>query len=290
MKIDAHQHFWSYNTTDYGWMTADQSSLRRDFLPRDFEPVLRHSGFEGSIAVEARQLLAETEWLLDLADRHEFIKGVVGSVDLRSDRVEEQLAKYATHSKLRGVRHVVHDEPDDDFILGADFQRGIARLAQFDLRYDLLVFPRHLANTIKLVGRFPDQPFVVDHLAKPNIRHGALSPWRELMRQLADFPNVSCKLSGLVTEADWSRWRPADLIPYLNVAFEAFGAERLMIGSDWPVCTLAGSYQTVMSVVLDYAAALDERARRGVLGENCARVYSIVEPEVKRTSMPPRAG
>lgn len=277
MKIDAHQHFWQYNATDYTWMSPEQDALRRDFLPPDLAPLLSETGFEGSVVIQARQLFAETEWLLDLADRYDLIKAVVGWVDLCSDRVEEQLRACSTRAKLKGMRHVVQDEPDDEFILRPDFQRGIARLAQFGLRYDLLILPRHLANAIALVERFPDQPFVIDHLAKPDIKSGAIEPWATLMRRIAEHPNVSCKLSGLVSVADWKGWKPEDFVPYLDVALEAFEPERLMIASDWPVCTLSGSYHEVMGAVTGYLERLDEGALRAICGESCARFYGIEE-------------
>ena len=250
-------------------------ALRRDHLPGELEQLLRTSGFDGTIAVQASQVIEETEWLLKLADEHAFIKGVVGWVDLRSSRVDAQLARYARHPKLAGVRHVVHDEPDDHFMLRPDFRAGIARLREYGLTYDLLLFPKHLSPAMRLVEEFPDQPFVVDHIAKPFIRDGLLSPWRDDLATLAAFPNVTCKLSGLVTEADWQRWCADDIRPYLDVAFECFGPDRLMIGSDWPVCTLAGDYASTMAVVVDYVQQLPAEVREGILGNNAARFYGL---------------
>lgn len=277
MRIDAHQHFWKYNSRDYGWMSEEQAALRRDYLPPDLLPLLRESGFDGSVVVQARQLFEETEWLVDLAERHDFIKAVVGWVDLCSDEVDGQLAACARHEKVRGVRHVLQDEPDDEFMLRPDFQRGVSRLAQYGLRYDLLILPRHLANAIELVSRFPEQPFVIDHIAKPDIKGGILVPWRELMLRIGEFPNVTCKLSSLVSVADWNRWKPADFVPYLDTVVEAFGPERLMIGSDWPVCTSAGSYGEVMAALAGYVAQFDEESQRGIYGANCARFYGIAD-------------
>jgi len=247
--------------------------IRRDFLPADLAPLLAAAGLDGSIAVQARQNLDENRFLLDLADRHPLVKGVVGWVDLRSDRVEEQLAEFAKHPRFVGVRHVVQDEPDDNFMLRPDFLRGIGKLRQFNLTYDILIFRKQLPAAIEFVEKIPDQPFVLDHIAKPFIRDGTLSPWREQMRELAKFPNLLCKVSGMVTEAKWERWKQEDFRPYLDVVFEAFGIERLMYGSDWPVCLLAGTYEQVFALARDYVAALPVAAREGFLGGNAERFY-----------------
>lgn len=256
-------------------MGPGMERLRRDHLPPDLEPLLAASGFDGCIAVQARQSLTETEWLLGLAGQFSFIRGVVGWVDLRSPAVDGQLRRFAADPKLVGVRHVVQDEPDDAFVLGADFQRGIARLRDFDLAYDLLIYPRQLPAAIRLVESFPDQRFVLDHLAKPLVKEGRISPWREDFRRLARYPNVYCKVSGLVTEAAWNQWKSADFTPYLEVAFEAFGPDRLMIGSDWPVCTVSAEYGAAMRLVTDYLKPLPVEAREKVLGANAARFYGI---------------
>ena len=273
MRIDAHQHFWHYDPTHHVWMTEAMAALRRDYLPDELAPLLRAAGFDGTIAVQARQLLQETEWLLALAERHPWVQGVVGWVDLCSAELPAQLERLAPHPKLVGVRHVVHDEPDDRFMLRPDFRRGIGRLREFGLTYDLLLFPRHLEVAVTLVDEFPGQPFVLDHLAKPAIRDGLLSPWKQDLERLAERPNVFCKLSGMVTEARWNEWKPGDFRPYLDVVVEEFGPERLMIGSDWPVCTLAADYRSAMGLVLEYVAALSADARAGILGGNCARFY-----------------
>jgi L-fuconolactonase len=275
VRIDAHQHFWHYDPDQHAWMSGAMGALRRDYLPGDLEPHLRSAGFDRTIAVQARQVVDETEWLLQLADEHPFIAGVVGWVDLCSPRVGEQLARYARHPKLVGVRHVVHDEPDDSFLLRGDFRAGIGRLREFDLAYDLLLFPKHLPRAVQLVEEFPNQPFVLDHIAKPLIRDGVISPWADDLRRLAACPNVSCKLSGLVTEAHWDRWRREDLHPYLDVVVEAFGASRLMIGSDWPVCTLAAGYAQAMEVVVDYVQRFPPEVREAVLGGTASRVYGL---------------
>jgi len=272
MRLDSHQHFWRYSADQYPWIQADWP-IGRDFLPNDLAPLLTAGRLDGTIAVQARQNLDENHSLLELADRHAEIRGVVGWVDLRSERLDEQLAEFARREKFVGVRHVVQDEPDDEFVLGDAFVRGISRLKAYSLTYDLLIFPRQLLASIQLVERFPDQPFVLDHLAKPLIRQGELSPWREQIQQLAKRPNVMCKVSGMVTEARWDNWQPADFRPYLDVVAEAFGAERLMYGSDWPVCTLAGSYAQVLQLAEDYFAPWSEPERTAIFGGNAARFY-----------------
>src|SRR6266446_5053686 len=235
MHIDAHQHFWMYDRREYRWIDDSMAALRRDFLPADLKPELQRSGFQGCVAVQARQTLDETPWLLELAERAPFILGVVGWVDLRSPRLRFELKSFAGNSKLVGVRHVVQSEPDERFLLQPDFLRGIATLEEFDLAYDILIYPRHLPAAAEFVARFPRQRFVLDHLAKPPIKSRAVDSWALGIRELASFPNLFCKVSGLVTEADWQAWKPEDLRPCLDVAFECFGPSRLVIGSDWPV-------------------------------------------------------
>lgn len=275
MRIDSHQHFWHYHPEQHVWMTDAMAALRRDYLPDDLAPLLDELDFDGSIAVQARQMIEETAWLLQLAEDQPRILGVVGWFDLCSPTLPRQLERYGTHPKLVGARHVVHDEPDDRFMLRPEFRRGIAMLADHELTYDLLLRPHHLPVALELVDEFEDQLFVLDHIAKPPIRDHALSNWREDVTRLAERPHVFCKLSGLVTEADWSAWRPSDFRPYLDVVLEAFGAGRLMIGSDWPVCTLAAGYGTTMRLVIDYVSALSADEQAGILGDNCARFYGV---------------
>ncbi|MEI9898483.1 MAG: amidohydrolase family protein [Chthoniobacter sp.] len=274
MKLDSHQHFWSYDAAQYPWI-APGSPLQRDWLPPDLAPLLAAAGLDGSIAVQARQTIEESHWLLELAEHHSIVKGVVGWVDLRSPEVERDLAALAPHPKFCGVRHVVQDEPDVNFMLGADFQRGIGQLHAFQLTYDILIFPRQLPAAIELVRRFPAQPFVLDHIAKPLIMDGTLSPWREQMRELAKASNVLCKVSGMVTEADLTAWKPADFRPYLDVVFEAFGEDRLMYGSDWPVCQRAASYAQTFALVDEYTRGLSATAREKFFGGNAARFYKV---------------
>lgn len=276
MKIDSHQHYWHFNTADYGWMGENMSVIKRDFLPTDLLPELKSIDFDGSVAVQARQSLEETNWLLQLADEHPHIKGVVGWLDLQSEHAEAQIAAFAKHPKAVGVRHVIHDEEDIDFMLRPAFIRGVQLLEKYDLAYDILIFPTHLANTIQFVKQFSDkQTFVIDHIAKPLIKDGIVSPWKEDIAALAKFPNVYCKLSGMVTEADWNTWKPENIRPYLDVIMEAFGPERILIGSDWPVCLVAGKYSEVMQVVIDYISTFTEKEQALMLGENAAKAYRI---------------
>ena len=275
MRIDAHQHFWHYREREFPWIGPGMDALRKDYLPAQLERLMRSAGFEGSIAVQARQMPEETTWLLELADTHPFIKGVVGWVDLRCADLQRQLERYAGKRALRGVRHVIHDEPDDCFMLREDFLNGISQLAAFGLLYELLLFARHLPVACRLVERFPGQQFVLDHIGKPPIKKGLLEPWATDIRKLAALPNVSCKISGMVTEADWSAWRQTDLTPYLDVVFEAFGVRRLMVGSDWPVCTVAAPYDRVMKVVTDFPGRFSQEDREMILGGNAHRIYGL---------------
>jgi L-fuconolactonase len=275
MKIDSHQHFWNYNTSEYGWISNDMGILQKDYLPEHLKSELSSMGFNGSIAVQARQSLEETQWLLNLAEQNNIIKGVVAWVDLCSPKIEVQLKQFSKHPKLVGVRHVIHDEENIDFILRQDFLTGISLLKKFDLTYDILIFPKHLTNTIQFVSQFPEQVFVIDHIAKPFIKDKKVSPWKEDIEKLAEFKNVYCKLSGMVTEANIQNWKPEDLLPYLDVVFEAFGSDRLMIGSDWPVCKLAGSYSEVMNVVVTYIEKYSEKDKNNILGGNAIKAYRL---------------
>jgi len=279
MHIDAHQHFWRYDRREYGWIDDSMAVLRRDFLPADLKPELDRSGFQGCIAVQARQTLEETRWLLELAERAPFIFGVVGWVDLRSPRLPFELKSFAGKSKLVGVRHIVQSEPDERFLLQPDFLCGMAMLEEFDLAYDILIYPRHLPVAAEFVARFPRQRFVLDHLAKPPIKSGAVDVWARGIRELASFPNLFCKVSGLVTEADWQSWTPEDMRPYLDVAFGCFGPSRLMIGSDWPVCSAAAPYSRVMDVVTNYLSKYAAKERDAVLGENAATFWRLKRPQ-----------
>ncbi len=278
MRIDAHQHFWRYAPAEQAWITEELGALRRDFLPGDLIPLLERHAFEGCVAVQARASLDETRWLLELADEHPWITGVVGWVDLSSEQAQAQIESVEDHPRLVGLRHGVQDETDDAFLLREDFGRGLALLERFDLAYDLLIHPRHLPAAIEVAARLPEQQFVLDHLAKPPIRRGGLEPWLGELRALAACENVACKLSGLVTEADWQGWTLDALAPFLDAALEAFGPERLMFGSDWPVCLLASSYERWYETVATWAADLTAGERDALIGGNASRVYRLATP------------
>ncbi len=278
MHIDSHQHFWRYNPQRDGWITDDMAVLKRDFLPQDLIPELRGNQMQGCIAVQADQTEQETMFLLDLASRVPEIMGVVGWVDLRSQDLPKRLEYFSQFEKLRGFRHIVQAERDDRYMLQADFVAGLACLHRFTFTYDILIYPKQLSAAIELVAKLPEQRFVIDHLAKPFIRSRTVSPWEQQMREIATNPHVYCKVSGLVTEADWRCWSEADIRPYLDVVFEAFGPERLMFGSDWPVCLLAGSYKSVKAVVIDYIQDLPTEQQEKVLGLNAVGFYGLKAP------------
>jgi L-fuconolactonase len=274
-RIDAHQHFWGYDPVQYDWIDEPMSALRRDFLPGDLAPELRAAGFDACIAVQARQTTEETRFLLDLAERHEWIAGVVGWIDLRAPDVRAELAPFAGRRRLVGLRHVVQAEPDDRFLLRPDFLRGVATLRDLGLAYDILIYPRQLPAAVEFAQRLEGQPLVLDHLGKPDIRGGEIVDWHRHLRALAGCGNVMAKLSGLVTEADWHNWTPEGMRPYLDVAFECFGYERLMIGSDWPVCTVAADYGRTLRLVTDYMRDRPTHERDAVLGGNAARLWRL---------------
>jgi L-fuconolactonase len=275
MKIDAHQHFWIYNQKDFGWIDESMAAIRRNFLPEDLQPELKANAFDGSVVVQTCQTLEETRWLLELAEHNPSILGVVGWADLRSPDIQSQLATLTRNPKLVGLRHIVQSEPDDRFLLQPDFLRGISALEEFGLAYDILIYPKHLPVATECVQRFLRQRFILDHLAKPPIKNGEISSWAKGIRALAASPNVFCKLSGLVTEADWQHWTPEHITPYLDVAFESFGAERLMIGSDWPVCLVAATYTRAVKIVTDYVSRLSPESQAAVLGGNAARFWRL---------------
>jgi L-fuconolactonase len=274
-RIDAHHHLWRYNDRDYVWMSTEMDVLRRDFLVPDLERVLASSGIGGAVTVQARQTVEETRWLLDLARTAGIIRGVVGWVPLTQPDVRESIEEFAGHPKLKGVRHVVHDEPDDDYLLRDDFNRGIGLLKDYGLVYDILIFERHLPQTLAFVDWHPNQIFIVDHIAKPRIRDRVLLPWCELLGELARRENVYCKVSGMVTEAAWRSWTPADLTPYFEVVLSAFGPKRLMFGSDWPVLNLAANYARWVEVVDHSLAALSEQERSRLWGGTAVEAYRL---------------
>jgi L-fuconolactonase len=275
MIIDAHHHLWRFNTADYGWMDDSMKVLQRDYLPSDLEAEIGKAEVSGTIVVQARQIPEETRWLLDLADENPFMKGVVGWVDLRSPDLEKQLMTFSGHPKLVGVRHVIHDEADDDFMLRPAFVKGIEMLKEFNLTYDLLLFPKHLERSIELVSMFPDQRFVLDHISKPFIKSGIVQPWKDDIEALAAQPNVWCKISGMVTEADLAGWNYKDFVPYMKVVCDAFGPARIMLGSDWPVCRLAGEYAEVMEIPKSFIGPLSESEKERIYSLNAIECYQL---------------
>jgi L-fuconolactonase len=280
-RIDAHQHFWKYDPPEFSWVTDNMAVLRRDYLPDELARELAANGMDASIAVQSSQSEKGTSFLLNLAVMHSKIAGVVGWVDLRAPNVRDRLREYSRYEKLRGFRHIVQAEPDDRFLLREDFLRGLACLKEFHFTYDILIYPQQLPAAIELVKRMPEQPFVVDHIAKPLIKAREIDSWARQMRELAAGPNVFCKVSGLVTEADWSHWRAEDFKPYLDVVFEAFGPDRLIFGSDWPVCLIAGTYRQVKQLIEDFLAQRitsegeKQKIALAIFGETAARFYGI---------------
>ena len=275
MRIDAHHHFWKYDPIAYDWIDDDMDAIRRDFLPADLESEIRRVGIDGVVSVQARQSLEETSMLLEFARDNDFITGVVGWVPLVSPRVEEDLAVFADSPKLRGVRHVLQGEADDFYMLRDDFNAGIRALKRFRLVYDILVFARHLPQTVAFVDRHPEQVFVLDHLGKPDVKAGLFESWDRDIRELAKRENIYCKLSGLVTEAAWPEWTPAQLQPYAETVLEAFGPARTMFGSDWPVCLVASEYGRWHETVRTFAAQLSPDQQAQLFGETAEQAYRI---------------
>ena len=273
--IDAHHHLWNYDTEDYAWIGPEMNVLRRDFMPADLHIEMQQAGVDGAIAVQARQTLQETEWLLSLAAPNDFMRGVVGWAPLIDAAVSDDLQRLAAQPKLKGIRHVLQDEPDDFYMLRNDFNAGITQLRRFNLVYDVLIFDRHLPQTIQFVDRHPDQVFVIDHIAKPRIREGLLSPWRENLKELARRSHCFCKLSGVLTEADWQNWRPEGIHPYLDAALDAFGPNRCLFGTDWPVLLLADSYAGWVATVKNFVSRLSSTEQARVLGGTAAEVYRL---------------
>jgi len=273
--IDAHQHFWNFDPVRDSWITDDMRAVRRDFTPEELFGVLREHGVAGSVVVQADPSENETAFLAGIASRHDFVKGVVGWVDLAADAVGDRLAYYQSSvPKLRGFRHIVQGEADD-FLDGRAFSAGIARLAAYGFTYDILIYPRQLPAALRFVERFPEQRFVIDHLAKPDIKSGSMRPWEGLIREMAAHPGVYCKVSGMVTEADWNGWTPQQLKPYLDVVFDAFGTGRLMFGSDWPVCLVAATYGQVKGILTDYLDAFSAEEQARVMGGNATAFYGL---------------
>lgn len=275
MTIDSHHHFWIYSAREYGWIDDDMSVIQRSFLPADLEAEIGKAGVDGVVSVQARQCLEETDWLLDLAGQHDVIRGVVGWFPLQSPAGKREIDRRATNPFLKGVRHVVQDEEDDEFILGEAFNKGVEWVGEAGLTYDILIFERHLPGAIRFADRHQTMHLVLDHIAKPRIRDNQWQPWVTRIQDLARRPNVWCKLSGLVTEADPRSWQVEQLEPYMDVVLEAFGPDRVMFGSDWPVCLVGCSYQRWVDVVRQAIATLSESEQAQVLGGSACRAYRL---------------
>ncbi len=276
MRIDAHQHFWELGRFDYSWLDADAlAAIRRSFLPQDLKPLIEQVQIDRTVFVQTQHNVEENRWVLDLATEHDFLCGVVGWVDLASDRCEEQLLEFKDHPKFVGVRHVTHDEPDDDFIVRDDVRRGLKVLERHQVPFDLLFYVKHLRHTVPLAKEFPDLPLVIDHLAKPEIKHQRIDNWIDDFRAAAKFPNVYCKLSGMITEANWTNWNAEDLRRYVETAIECFGPKRCMFGSDWPVCELAGSYRQVYEALTQCINSLSETEQAQVMGQTAISFYGL---------------
>lgn len=275
MIIDSHQHFWIYETQKHAWIDDEMKAIRKDFLPENLKSIYQENGIDGCVAVEADQTEAETNFLLDLADKNDFIKGVVGWLDLRASNIESVLEKYSRFPKLKGLRHVVQAEADHNFMLRPAFLNGIAALEKHNLTYDILIFPHQLGAALELVRRFPNQKFIIDHIAKPYIKDGFYDGWATLMKAISSYPNVYCKLSGMITEADYNHWTPEQIEPYMQLVLDTFGANRILFGSDWPVCLVAGNYTKTKELVTNFIAKLNLEDQAAIMGGNAMQFYNL---------------
>jgi L-fuconolactonase len=273
--IDSHQHFWQVGRFDYPWMTSDLEVLYRDYLPEELAPILSRNGVSKTVLVQASNSVAESRWLLSLADENSFIAGVVGWIDLMSPIVDAQLDELSVHPRFKGVRHLVESEPDDDWLIQSSVLSGLRQLSRYRLSYDLLVHTRHLKYVPRVIETVPELAFVIDHLAKPPVAKNEIKDWSKELKPLASYSNVYCKLSGLVTEANWSSWRLDDLRPYVEYALELFGADRLMFGSDYPVCLLAASYDRVLDAFQEILEPLSDTDREKIFSNNAAKFYRL---------------
>jgi L-fuconolactonase len=274
-RIDAHQHFWKFDPIRDSWITDDMAVIQKDFMPEDLRPLLTANGIQGSVIVQSDQSEKENDFQLANAEKNDFIKGVVGWVDLQLDNVEDRLQQYTQFKKMKGFRHVLQGETDRALMLKPEFKRGIGLLEKFGFTYDILIFPDQLRYVKEFVAAFPSQAFVIDHIAKPYIKDKKIEAWKKDIRAVADFENVYCKISGMVTEADWKKWKPTDFRPYLDVIVEAFGIKRIMFGSDWPVCLVAASYSEIVNIVKDYFSPFSQTEQDLFFGNNATSFYNL---------------
>ena len=275
MVIDSHQHFWKYEPVKHSWIDDDMSVIRRDFLPSDLAKVYQENSIDGCVAVQADQTQEETDFLIDLASINNFIKGIVGWVDLRAENIENVLEKYSTDKIVKGFRHVVQGEADHNFLLRPNFSRGISLLEKHNFTYDILVFPHQLGSVLEFVKKFPHQKFVIDHIAKPYIKDGYFEGWATMVTAIGKHENVSCKMSGMVTEADFITWTPEQIHPYMDTALEAFGSKRILFGSDWPVCLVAGNYSKIKKLTTDFISQLSQIEQNSIMGNNAIEFYNL---------------
>ncbi len=275
MIIDTHQHFWNYNPGDFAWLTNEMKSIRRNFSPQNLKNTISETEVKSVVSVQARQRLEETDWLLQLASENDFIKGIIGWVPLASETIMPVLEKYSTQTLLKGVRHVIQGEPDPEFILGKNFNKGISLLKNYNWVYDILIFEHQLPNTIRFIDQHPNQIFVLDHIAKPRIKENKLDNWKKNIRELSKHENVFCKISGMVTEADFKKWTVAQLHPYFEVVLETFGPNRLMLGSDWPVCLVATTYKNWFEIAKSQISQLSKNEQNLIFHKNATQVYQL---------------
>jgi L-fuconolactonase len=275
MIIDAHQHFWKYNPVRHGWITDDMSAVRRDFLPKELQDTYRHNDIDGCVAVHVDQDEDDNEFFLALSKMYPFIKGIVGWVDLQDEKVKERLDYYAAQKAIKGFRHIVQGESDPNFLLGQDFCRGIGELERYGYTYDILVFHYQLIQVERFVTKFPKQKFIIDHIAKPAIAKHEIAQWEKYMRSIAQHQNVYCKLSGMVTEADFRNWTYEDLAPYIEIVLESFGPTRVIYGSDWPVCLVAATYEEQFGVIQKAIEKLSPNEKKMILGDNAVKFYGL---------------
>jgi L-fuconolactonase len=275
MRIDAHQHFWKYAPTTHGWINDEMAVIRRDFLPNDLEPILSKHNIDGTVAVQADESIHETEFLLSLSEKHAFIKAVIGWIDLRSPQIHDQLAYFKKFRKLVGFRCIMQGQPDEAYLNNEIFIKNVALLKDFDYTYDLLVYHHQLPSLLKFIEKIPENRLILDHIGKPDIKAKNYSKWKEKIFELAQHPGIYCKLSGMITEANYSTWKYDDIVPYMDAVGEAFGTERICFGSDWPVCLVAGHYDKMIGVVEKWASQLNEKDYNQLFGLNTSRFYNI---------------
>ena len=275
LRIDSHQHFWNFDPEKFDWITNEMSLIKRDFLPGDLKPILQQNNFDGCVTIQVQQTEEENSSLLNNAKGNDFIKGVVGWVDLQSKNIDERLAYYNQFERLKGFRHILQGEKKRDLMLSPQFKRGISLLNKYNFTYDILIFPDQLRFAKKLVKEFPEQKFVIDHLAKPYIKDGKIEEWKKDMEAIGSFENVYCKISGMVTEADWKKWKTKDFFPYLDVVVKSFGTDRIMYGSDWPVCLVSASYEEALNIVKEYFSSFSKHEQELFFGGNAIKFYNL---------------